>query len=71
MPSSLSYPGVYVEEVASDVRTIVGVATSVAAFFGRALTGPVNTTVSERTEVWRRSGRQKSRSVISSFLTMS
>ncbi|MEV6693820.1 phage tail sheath C-terminal domain-containing protein [Micromonospora sp. NPDC051196] len=42
MPVSLSYPGVYVEEVASGVRTITGVATSVTAFVGRALRGPTD-----------------------------
>jgi len=42
MPAALSYPGVYVEEIPSGVRTITGVATSVAAFIGRALKGPVD-----------------------------
>lgn len=42
MPSALSYPGVYVEEIASGVRTITGVATSVTAFIGRARKGPVD-----------------------------
>jgi len=42
MPATLTYPGVYVEEIPSGVRTIVGVPTSVAAFIGRALRGPVN-----------------------------
>jgi len=42
MPSVLSYPGVYIEEVPSGVRTITGVATSITAFIGRALRGPVN-----------------------------
>ena len=45
MPSALTYPGVYVEEVPSGVRTITGVATSIAAFIGRALRGPVNSPV--------------------------
>ncbi len=39
MPS-VSYPGVYVEEIPSGVRTITGVATSITAFVGRALRGP-------------------------------
>jgi phage tail sheath protein FI len=39
MPVQLSYPGVYVEEVPSGVRTITGVATSIAAFVGRAARG--------------------------------
>ncbi len=34
MPSSLTYPGVYIEEIPSGVRTINGVATSIAAFVG-------------------------------------
>lgn len=42
MPSTLSYPGVYIEEIPSGVRTIVGVPTSVAAFVGRAVRGPVD-----------------------------
>ncbi len=42
MPSALTYPGVYIEEVSSGVRTITGVATSITAFIGRALRGPVN-----------------------------
>jgi len=36
-------PGVYIEEVSSGVRPINGVATSITAFVGRALRGPVNT----------------------------
>lgn len=43
MPITLTYPGVYVEEVPSGVRTITGVATSITAFVGRALRGPANT----------------------------
>ena len=42
MPTTYSYPGVYIEEVPSGVRTIVGVATSMTAFVGRARRGPVN-----------------------------
>jgi len=43
MPSSaLTYPGVYVEEVKSGVRTITGVATSITAFIGRTARGEVN-----------------------------
>lgn len=34
MPVALSYPGVYIEEVPSGVRTITGVATSIALFIG-------------------------------------
>ena len=42
MPVTLTYPGVYIEEVQSGVRTITGVATSITAFIGRALRGPVD-----------------------------
>src|SRR5262245_55172579 len=42
MPAALTYPGVYIEELPSGVRTITGVATSVTAFVGRALRGPLN-----------------------------
>ncbi len=42
MPSALTYPGVYIEEIPSGVRTITGVATSIAAFVGRARRGPVD-----------------------------
>jgi uncharacterized protein len=38
----ISYPGVYVQELQSGVRTIVGVPTSITAFVGRAPRGPVN-----------------------------
>src|SRR5215203_4563180 len=42
MPTTLTYPGVYVEEIPSGVRTITGVATSVTAFVGRTRRGPTN-----------------------------
>ncbi len=42
MPVTPTYPGVYVEEIPSGVRTITGVATSITAFIGRALQGPTN-----------------------------
>ncbi len=42
MPISPSYPGVYIEEIPSGVRTITGVPTSITAFIGRAKRGPVN-----------------------------
>src|SRR6266480_7783888 len=45
MPVNPTYPGVYVEEIPSGVRTITGVATSITAFIGRALRGPVNQAV--------------------------
>ena len=42
MPVTPTYPGVYIEEVPSGVRTITGVATSITAFVGRAARGPVS-----------------------------
>jgi uncharacterized protein len=48
MPATLTYPGVYIEEIPSGVRTITGVATSITAFIGRTIMGDVNepTTIS-------------------------
>ena len=40
MPVSPTYPGVYIEEVPSGVRTITGVPTSIALFIGWASRGP-------------------------------
>lgn len=37
-----TYPGVYIEEIPSGVRTLTGVATSITAFLGRALRGPTD-----------------------------
>jgi phage tail sheath protein FI len=42
MPVTPTFPGVYVIEVPSAVRTITGVATSITAFLGAAPRGPVN-----------------------------
>ncbi|MGY2012113.1 phage tail sheath family protein [Nocardia gipuzkoensis] len=42
MPVPLTYPGVYIEELPSGVRTITGVATSITAFLGRTLRGTPN-----------------------------
>ena len=42
MPVPLTYPGVYIEELPSAVRTITGVGTSITAFVGRAKRGPAN-----------------------------
>jgi phage tail sheath protein FI len=42
MPTSPTYPGVYLEEIPSGVRTITGVATAITAFIGRALRGPTD-----------------------------
>jgi len=42
MPVTPTYPGVYIEEIPSGVRTITGVATSITAFLGRAILGPTD-----------------------------
>src|SRR5262245_62143923 len=42
MPTQPTFPGVYIEELSSGVRTIAGVPTSITAFVGRATRGPVN-----------------------------
>ena len=42
MPTTPTYPGVYIEEIPSGVRTITGVPTSITAFVGRARKGPDN-----------------------------
>jgi uncharacterized protein len=41
-PNSPTFPGVYIKEIPSGVRTITGVATSITAFIGRTLRGPDN-----------------------------
>jgi phage tail sheath protein FI len=41
MPVTPTYPGVYIEEIPSGVRTITGVATSITAFIGRTKRGPI------------------------------
>lgn len=46
MPPAPTYPGAYIEEGPSGPRAITGVATSITAFIGRALRGPVNRPVS-------------------------
>jgi Bacteriophage tail sheath protein len=43
MPVQVSYPGVYIREVPSGVRTITGVSTSITAFIGMAASGPLDT----------------------------
>src|SRR5215475_11559616 len=45
MPVTVSYPGVYIEELPSGVRSITGVATSITAFVGYTARGPVNQAV--------------------------
>ena len=45
MPTTPTYPGVYIEEIPSGLRTITGVSTSVTAFVGSARRGPINRAV--------------------------
>jgi phage tail sheath protein FI len=45
MPTTVTYPGVYIEEVPSGVRTIAGVETSITAFVGYTGRGPTNRAV--------------------------
>lgn len=42
MSVPLTYPGVYIEEIPSGVRSITGVATSITAFIGSSLRGEEN-----------------------------
>ena len=65
MPVPVSYPGVYVEELPSAVRTITGVPTSITAFVGRAWRGPVDVTQMPGTRPsWRTRAPGRSRSPI-------
>ncbi len=45
MPVSPTYPGVYIEEVPSGVRSIAGVATSITAFVGYTKKGALDKAV--------------------------
>lgn len=45
MPITPTYPGEYIEEIPSGVRPITGVPTSITAFIGRTLRGPVENPV--------------------------
>lgn len=67
MPVTPTYPGVYIEEIPSGVRTITGVATSITAFIGRAERGPVNepTTINSFSDYERRFGGLSSISTMS------
>jgi len=42
MPVNPTYPGVYIEEIPSAVKSITAVGTSTTAFIGSALKGPTN-----------------------------
>src|SRR5262245_56414721 len=46
MPVQVSYPGVYIQEIPSGVRTITGVSTSIAMFIGMTKRGRVQTATS-------------------------
>ncbi len=45
MPATLTYPGVYIEEIPSGVRTVTGVASSITAFVGYTMRGDLNKAV--------------------------
>ncbi len=45
MAGTYTYPGVYIEEIPSGVRTIAGVSTSIGAFIGWAARGPTDRAV--------------------------
>ena len=49
MAVQVTYPGVYVQEVPSGVRTIVGVSTSIGCFVGRTRSGPLSTPIRVQT----------------------
>jgi uncharacterized protein len=66
MPPTLTYPGVYIEEIPSAVHTITGVATSIAAFAGWAPKGPTDkaTLVQSFSDYEREFGGLDSRSLL-------
>jgi phage tail sheath protein FI len=66
MPTIPSYPGVYVEELPSTVRTIQTVTTSVTAFVGHTRRGPLNepVRVTSFTDFERRFGGLSARSAV-------
>jgi phage tail sheath protein FI len=45
MPATLTYPGVYIQEISSGTHAITGVSTSVTAFIGAAKRGPIDEAV--------------------------
>src|SRR5689334_17042469 len=67
MPIAPTFPGVYIEEVPSGVRTITGVATAITALVGRARRGPVNepVTINSYADFERRFGGLWSESTMS------
>ncbi len=66
MPANGNFPGVYVQELPSSVHPITGVATSITAFIGRTLRGPVNvpTTINSFGDFQRTFGGLWTRSAI-------
>ncbi|MFD5750762.1 phage tail sheath family protein [Streptomyces sp. NPDC127033] len=66
MPSHMGYPGVYIEELPSSVRTIASVTTSVTAFVGHTRRGPLHqpVRVTSFADFERRFGGLTSRSAV-------
>ncbi|MFF2545552.1 phage tail sheath family protein [Kitasatospora sp. NPDC058063] len=67
MPTTPTYPGVYIEELPSGVRTITAVSTSVTAFVGATRRGPLNqpVTITSFADFERRFGGLASQSPVS------
>src|ERR1700716_3602607 len=67
MPATPTYPGVYIEELPSRVRTITTVSTSVTAFVGFTAQGPVNqaVTITSFADYERRFGGLATKSPVS------
>jgi uncharacterized protein len=67
MATSVSYPGVYIEELPSAVRTITAVTTSVTAFVGATRRGPLDeaVTITSFAEFERRYGGLDAKSLLS------
>lgn len=67
MPTTPTYPGVYIEELPSRVRTITTVSTSVTAFVGFTAQGPVNqaVTITSFADYERRFGGLATKSPVS------
>lgn len=66
MPTHMGYPGVYIEELPSSIRTIASVTTSVTAFVGHTRRGPLNqpVRVSSFADFERRFGGLTSQSAV-------
>ncbi|MCX6317024.1 MAG: phage tail sheath subtilisin-like domain-containing protein [Bacteroidetes bacterium] len=67
MPVLPTYPGVYIEELSSGVRTITGVATSITSFIGRARRGDTDkaTTITSYADYQRLFGGSWDKSMMS------